>query len=227
MQLTQVVQAVHPGGVDNSALGHYMGEQQILDDEHGYFVEVTRRMHPSVNAPVSWLSYQNRLHSHADTHTQQVTGLMPGFELHPVAHIGNASYSMEEVEAVLALTKRHLEFVSQDEVLIVAPYNAQVDSIRTALDESGFTEVQVGTVDKFQGREAHIVIISLAASSADDAPRGLEFLLDRNRLNVALSRAKTNSYLVYSPELIRTRFKNIEDVKAISRLAGLLEFARN
>jgi uncharacterized protein len=134
---------------------------------------------------------------------------------------------MEEVEAVLELTKRHLEFVSQDEVLIVAPYNAQVDSIRTALDESGFTEVQVGTVDKFQGREAHIVIISLAASSADDAPRGLEFLLDRNRLNVALSRAKTNSYLVYCPELIRTRFKNVEDVKAISRLAGLLEFAKN
>jgi uncharacterized protein len=227
MQLTQVVQAVHPGGVDNSALGHYMGEQQILDDDHGYFVEVTRRMHPSVNAPVSWLSYQNRLHSHPDTSAQQVTGLAPGFELHPVAHIGNASYSMEEVQAVLSLTKRHLEFVSQDEVLIVAPYNAQGDSIRTALDESGFTEVQVGTVDKFQGREAHIVIISLAASSADDAPRGLEFLLDRNRLNVALSRAKTNSYLVYSPELIRTRFKNIEDVKAISRLAGLLEFAKN
>ena len=227
MQLTQVVQAVHPGGVDNSALGHYMGEQQILDDDHGYFVEVTRRMHPSVNAPVSWLSYQNRLHSHPDTSAQQVTGLAPGFELHPVAHIGNASYSMEEVEAVLALTRRHLEFVSQDEVLIVAPYNAQVDSIRAALDEAGFTEVQVGTVDKFQGREAHIVIISLAASSADDAPRGLEFLLDRNRLNVALSRAKTNSYLVYSPELIRTRFKNIEDVKAISRLAGLLEFAKN
>ncbi len=227
MQLTQVVQAVHPGGVDNSALGHYMGEQQILDGEHGYFVEVTRRMHPSVNAPVSWLSYQNRLHSHPDTSAQQVTGLAPGFELHPVAHIGNASYSMEEVEAVLALTRRHLEFVSQDEVLIVAPYNAQVDSIRAALDEAGFTEVQVGTVDKFQGREAHIVIISLAASSADDAPRGLEFLLDRNRLNVALSRAKTNSYLVYSPELIRTRFKNVEDVKAISRLAGLLEFAKN
>jgi uncharacterized protein len=71
------------------------------------------------------------------------------------------------------------------------------------------------------------VIVSLAASTADDAPRGLEFLLDRNRLNVALSRAKTNSYLVHSPELIRTRFNNVEDVKAISRLAGLLEFAKN
>lgn len=225
MQLTQVVQAVHPGGVDNSALGHYMGDQQILDQEHGYFVEVTRRMHPKVNAPVSWLSYQNRLHSHHDAHSQQIPGLSPGFQLHPVRHIGNSSHSAEEVEAVLALTKKHLELVGQDQVLIVAPYNAQVDAIRNALDEVNLTEVQVGTVDKFQGREAQIVIISLAASTSDDAPRGLEFLLDRNRLNVALSRAKTNSYLVFCPDLIRTRFNNVEDVKAISRLAGLLNFA--
>jgi uncharacterized protein len=154
-----------------------------------------------------------------------VTGLTPGFELHPVTHIGNASYSPEEVGAVLDLTKRHLQLVGQEDVLIVAPYNAQVDAIRVALDAAGLTQVQVGTVDKFQGREAHIVIVSLAASTAEDAPRGLEFLLDRNRLNVALSRAKTNSYLVYSPDLIRTRFNNVEDVKAISRLAGLLEFA--
>ncbi|MEY4639150.1 MAG: hypothetical protein RLY13_148, partial [Actinomycetota bacterium] len=225
MQLTQVVQAVHPGGVDNSALGHYMGDHQILDPEHGFFVEVTRRMHPAVNAPVSWLSYQNRLHSHPDTAAQQIPGLTPGFQLHPVVHIGNSSHSPEEVAAVIWLTKKHLQQVNQSDVLIVAPYNAQVDAIRDALDAEGITEVQVGTVDKFQGREALIVIISLAASSAEDAPRGLEFLLDRNRLNVALSRAKTNSYLVYSPELIRTRFNNIEGVKAISRLAGLLEFA--
>ncbi len=86
-------------------------------------------------------------------------------------------------------------------------------------------EVVCHTVDAFQGREAEIVIISLAASTAEDAPRGLEFLLDRNRLNVALSRAKSNSYLVHSPALTRTRFTSTEDVKAISRLAGLLRFA--
>lgn len=225
MQLTQVVQAVHPGGVDNSALGHYMGEQQILDAEHGYFVQVTRRMHPAVNAPVSWLSYQNRLHSHPEASRQQVASLEPGFQLVPVEHIGNASQSPEEVAAVLELTKQHLKSVEQSEVLIVAPYNAQVDAIRVALDAAEFKDVQVGTVDKFQGREAQIVIVSLAASTAEDAPRGLEFLLDRNRLNVALSRAKTNSYLVYSPALIRTRFNNIEDVKAVSRLAGLINLA--
>jgi uncharacterized protein len=224
-QLTQVVQAVHPGGVDNSALGHYMGEQAILDEEHGFFIQVTRRMHPAVNAPVSWLAYEGRLHSHADASLRSITGIEPGLNLVPVDHLGNSSHSDEEVARVLELTAQLSSKVGEDEVLIVAPYNAQVDSIRDALDAAGFHKVQVGTVDKFQGREAMVVIISLAASSAEDAPRGLEFLLDRNRMNVALSRAKTNSYLVYSPTLIRSRFTSVEDVKAVSRLAGLLEFA--
>lgn len=224
-QLTQVVQALHPGGVDNSALGHYMGEQQILDPEHGYFVEVTRRMHPEVNEPVSWLAYQGRLRSHPDASTQCISGVTPGFTAVPVEHFGNSSHSPEEVEVVVSMVQKHLSKVSTDEILVVAPYNAQVDSIRDALDAVGLEAVQVGTVDKFQGREAMIVIISLAASTAEDAPRGLDFLLDRNRLNVALSRAKTNSYLVYSPSLVRTRFTNIEDLKSVSRLAGLLEFA--
>ena len=224
-QLTQVVQAVHPGGVDNSALGHYMGEQAILDEEHGFFIEVTRRMHPAVNAPVSWLAYEGRLHSHADASLRSITGAAPGLSLVPVEHLGNSSHSEEEVAKVLELTAELAAKVGEDEVLIVAPYNAQVDSIRDALDAAGFNQVQVGTVDKFQGREAMAVIISLAASSAEDAPRGLEFLLDRNRMNVALSRAKTNSYLIYSPALIRSRFTSVEDVKAVSRLAGLLEFA--
>jgi predicted RecB family nuclease len=224
-QLTQVVQAVHPGGVDNSALGHYMGEQSILADEYGYFIDVTRRMHPKVNAPVSWLSYQGRLHSHEDAAKRSMANLAPGLTPVLVEHLGNSSHSPEEVEVVVDLVAGHSRELAAHEILVVAPYNAQVDSIREALDSAGFTEVQVGTVDKFQGREAMVVIISLAASSAEDAPRGLEFLLDRNRLNVALSRAKTNSYLVYSPALTRTRFTSVEDVKCVSRLVGLLEFA--
>ena len=224
-QLTQVVQAVHPGGVDNSALGHYMGEQAILDEHQGYFIEVTRRMHSAVNRPVSWLAYEGRLHSHPDAELRSIAGETPGLKLVPVEHIGNSAHSDEEVAKVLQLVAELNSKISEDEILVVAPYNAQVDSIRDALDARGFSRVQVGTVDKFQGREAMAVIISLAASSAEDAPRGLEFLLDRNRLNVALSRAKTNSFLVYSPALIRARFGSIEDVKAVSRLAGLLEFA--
>ena len=224
-QLTQVVQAVHPGGVDNSALGHFMGEQQIIEPDFGFFIDVTRRMHPAVNRPVSWLSYQGRLHAHESTAGNQVAGHKPGLVAIPVEHDGNASHSTEEATAVLELVSQQSAIVGQSEVLVVAPYNAQVDLIRDTLDREGFTDVQVGTVDKFQGREAMVVIVSLAASSAVDAPRGLDFLLDRNRLNVAISRAKANCYLVFNPALSRTRFASVAEIKCVSRLVGLLEFA--
>ncbi|MEY4423140.1 MAG: hypothetical protein RLZZ258_243 [Actinomycetota bacterium] len=225
-QLTQVVQAIHPGGVDNSALGHYMGEHEILPPEVGYFVEVTRRMHPKINAPVSWLAYQNKLHAHESANHRNISGLAQGLDLIQVNHIGNSTNSPEEVEIVVNKALELVPMVGADEVLVVAPYNAQVDAIRSALDQADLKKVEVGTVDKFQGREAMAVIVSLAASSAEDAPRGLEFLLNKNRLNVAISRAKTNCYLVYSPALVRTNFKNIEDVKCVSRLVGLLDFAK-
>ena len=225
-QLTQVVQAIHPGGVDNSALGHYMGDAAILDSSSGYFLDVTRRMHPAINAPVSNLSYQNKLRSHPETSGHVVPGIAPGLISVPVSHKANASSSIEEAEAVLAIAKQQVVILGAAEVLIVAPYNAQVDLIRSMLDSAGLGEVAVGTVDKFQGREAMVVIVSLAASSALDAPRGLDFLLDRNRLNVALSRAKANCYLVHSPALTRSRFRDIEELKSVSRINGLLEQAR-
>jgi uncharacterized protein len=226
-QLTQVVQAVHPGGVDNSALGHYMGESQILEPESGYFVDITRRMHPRVNAPVSWLSYKNKLHSHPDTDRNQVPGLEPGLITVPIIHVGNSSSSIEEANKVVEIAKEQSAVLGTSEVLIVAPYNAQVDLIRQQLDKAGLQEIAVGTVDKFQGREAMVVIVSLAASTAADAPRGLEFILDRNRLNVAVSRAKANCFLVHSPTIARSRFRSIEELKSLSRLNGLIGFATN
>ena len=226
-QLTQVVQAIHPGGVDNSALGHYMGDSAILEKNKGYFLDVTRRMHPKVNAPVSALSYQNKLHSHPDTQSNEVSGTAPGLIAVPVVHYANSSRSIEEATKVLEIAKEQVLLVGAEQVLIVAPYNAQVDLIRELLDRSGLREVAVGTVDKFQGREAMVVIVSLAASSAIDAPRGLDFLLDRNRLNVAISRAKANCYLVYSPGLLRSRFRDVEELKSVSRINGLLTFANN
>jgi len=226
-QLTQVVQAVHPGGVDNSALGHYMGDTQILEPGSGYFVDITRRMHPSVNAPVSWLSYKNQLHSHPDTDRNQVPGLEPGLITVPITHVGNSSSSIEEANKVIEIAKEQSAVLGTSEVLIVAPYNAQVDLIRQQLDKAGLQEIAVGTVDKFQGREAMVVIVSLAASTAADAPRGLEFILDRNRLNVAVSRAMANCFLVYSPTIARSRFRSIEELKSLSRLNGLIGFATN
>jgi uncharacterized protein len=184
-------------------------------------------MHPAINAPVSNLSYQNKLHSHPDTNGNVVSGVAPGLITVAIDHRANASSSIEEAEAVLAIAKEQVSKLGASEVLIVAPYNAQVDLIRKLLDQAGLMEVAVGTVDKFQGREAMVVIVSLAASSALDAPRGLDFLLDRNRLNVALSRAKANCYLVYSPMLTKSRFRDIEELKSVSRLNGLLEQAQS
>jgi uncharacterized protein len=220
-QLSQVVQAVHPGGVENSALGHYMGDWSIIPKDFGYFVEVTRRLHPEVNKAVSWLAYENQLRSHKDTEANVIPGTRPGLHLVEMDHLGNSTYSPEEVEKVLELVVKHAEDLPEEEILIVSPYNAQVNSIRKALDANGYHKVEVGTVDKFQGREGLVVIYSFAASSADDAPRGLGFLLDRNRMNVAISRAKSVCYLVYSKDLLKATFKNLEDLKSVSRLAGL------
>jgi uncharacterized protein len=220
-QLAQVVQAVHPGGVENSALGHFIGDNAILPTGLGYFVEVTRRMHPNLTEAVSWLSYEGRLRSIEKTKLNVISGVEPG--LHPIQldHTGNSTHSPEEVEEVIRLVGKHIADVGPEEIIIVAPYNNQVNAIRKALDQAGFEEVRVGTVDKFQGQEGMVVIVSLACSSADDAPRGLDFLLDRNRLNVAISRGKSVCYLVHSKDLLSASFRSIEDVKSVSRLAGL------
>ena len=229
LQLPQVVLAVHPGGVENSALGHYMGDHSILSSKMGYFIEVTRRLHPEVNHAVSWLAYEGKLRSHDVTKTHLIDGHEPGLITVPVKHHGNSTSSEEEAAEVLRLVKSLYRPDEQNSVLVVAAYNAQVDLLRQTLDQAGFTEdkVMVGTVDKFQGREGMAVIYSFAASSSFDAPRGLEFLLDRNRLNVAISRAKATCYMVFSETLLESQFKSVAEVKAVSRLAGLLELAAN
>lgn len=220
-QLAQVVQAVHPGGVANSALGHFIGDHAILPGSLGYFVELTRRMHPALTKAVSWLAYEGKLGSEEKTSLNLLAGVAPG--LHPIEldHTGNSTHSPEEVEQVLSLVSRHLPEVGAKEIIIVAPYNNQVNAIRKALDEAGYQDVRVGTVDKFQGQEGMVVIVSLACSSPDDAPRGLDFLLNRNRLNVAISRGKSVCYLVHSKHLLSASFRTIEDLKSVSRLAGL------
>jgi uncharacterized protein len=224
-QLAQVVTAVHPGGVENSALGHYMGDHSILPQSMGYFVEVTRRLHPEVNHAVSWLAYEGKLRSHPSTEENSIDGHEQGLISIPVPHKGNSTSSEEEAEVVIKLVKSLKGDEDPANVLVVAAYNAQVDLLRLKLDKAGFENVMVGTVDKFQGREGMSVIYSFAASSSMDAPRGLEFLLDRNRLNVAISRAKATCYLVFSENLLESQFKTVAEVKAVSRLAGLLEIA--
>lgn len=227
-QLPQVVTAIHPGGVENSALGHYMGDHEILPDGQGYFMSITRRLHPDVNKAVSWLSYDGKLKADSSTSMRRAPGCKPGLTITPVNHSFNSTSSTEEATAVLSrlwnLTGSPGQLQEED-ILVVSPYNAQVDLLRALLDDAGFTHVEVGTVDKFQGREAKLVLVSLAASSAEDAPRGLEFLLDRNRLNVAISRAQVACEIFVSSKLVWAQFKNLNELKALSRFVGLFQFA--
>lgn len=106
---------------------------------------------------------------------------------------------------------------------MVAPFNRQVHALRRGLDSAGWSRVEVGTVDRFQGREAAVVVVSMTTSSGDDLPRELEFLLSRNRLNVALSRAQHTAYLVHSPALRRTTPTSVAGLQALGAFLGLLQ----
>jgi predicted RecB family nuclease len=230
-QLPQVSQGTHPEPVDVSALGWLADGHQVLPPEFGYFLHTSWRMHPSVCAPVSVLSYEGKLTSYpSDRH---LDGVVPGLHPVPVQHVGNSTSSVEEADAVVALVKSVLGRpwssggtttpLAQDNVIVVAPYTAHVSLILSALDAAGLGEVPVGTVDKFQGKEAAVSIVSLAASSADDVPRGLEFLLLANRLNVAISRAQWAAYLVYSPTLTDYLPPSAEGVAQLSAFITLVE----
>ena len=233
-QLPQVSQGSHPEPVDVSALGWLSDGHDVLPPEFGFFLAKSWRMHPAVCAPVSRLSYEGKLESKAED--RMLIGVQPG--LHPVAvdHQLNATSSPQEADRVVQLvlgalgrqwteggTTREL---GQNDVIVVAPYNAQVELIGERLAAAGLGEVPVGTVDKFQGREAAVAILSLAASSADEVPRGLEFLLLANRLNVAISRAQWAAYLVYSPALLEYLPTNPTALAQLSAFIGLVDEVR-
>ncbi|MGW0044638.1 TM0106 family RecB-like putative nuclease [Rhodococcus sp. NPDC003348] len=213
-QLPQVSQGIHPEPVDTSALGWLADGAGALPPELGYFLDVTWRMHPKVCASVSDLSYDGRLHAKESVTTgRNLAGVAPGVGALLVNHVGRSTSSEEEAAAITAAavaligtpwtaaTGEVPRPLDQSDILVVAPYNAQVSLIRTHLAEAGLDEVLVGTVDKFQGREAAVVFVSMTASSAADVPRGMGFLLSRNRLNVAISRGKWHAVIVRSPAL--------------------------
>lgn len=213
-QLPQVSQGVHPEPVDTSALGWLSEGHDVLPAEFGYFLPQSWRMDAAVTAPVSQLSYDGRLESAAVTETRRLDGVQPGLVTEMVRHEGNSTASQEEADRVVELVRLHLgqmwtggadksaRPLTEEDFIVVTPYNAQKDLVSSTLSAAGLGRVPVGTVDKFQGQEAVISITSLAASSGVDAPRGLEFVLLRNRLNVSISRAQWKAYLVCSPALM-------------------------
>ena len=231
-QLTQPTRAAHPGDAANSALDHLLGAEDgpaVIAPEQGVFLDASFRMHPDICAVVSRLSYDGQLEAVDDCRYLDLrdAGLLDGTGVRfvPVTHSGNAASSPEEAEVVRGLVERltgatfvdHKQeacTIRHDHIAVITPYNAQV----ARLDHVLPTGVGRGTVDRYQGKTAAVVIISLAASSADDAPRGLDFLLDRNRLNVALSRARAAVFVVGSPELMNAAPSTIRAIEAANDL---------
>ena len=211
-QLPQVSQGTHPEPVNGSALGWLVEDHRTLPAERGYFLDRSRRMHPAVCDPVSVLAYEGRLQPYREvTAARRLEGYSPGVHVVRVPHDGNATESPEEAAAIVAQIRALVGLAWTSEagtrpltaadVLVLAPYNAQVLLLRQHLAAAGLGDVRVGTVDKFQGTEAPVAIVSMTASSVEDIPRGIPFLLNRNRLNVAISRAQYAAVIVRAETL--------------------------
>jgi uncharacterized protein len=215
-QLAQVSQGSHPPGASASVLKHLLGDDETLRPSMGIFLEHTWRMRPEVNRFISDTFYEGRLESAPATLERSVAG-GNGIRFLPVEHEGNRTQSWEEADAVAVEIARL--GVPDEDVIIVAPYNAQVRALRERVPPG----VAVGTVDRFQGQQARVVFYSMASSSGEDVPRGLDFLFSRNRLNVAISRAQCLAYLVASPRLLDASCRTIEQMRLANALCRLVE----
>ncbi|MGP7959695.1 TM0106 family RecB-like putative nuclease [Sanguibacter sp. A247] len=213
-QLPQVTQGTHPEPVDTSALGWLMNGHATLPEHLGFFLAESWRMHPALCEPVSRLSYERRLHSRPGVpEHRSLVGTHPGITVVEIDHAGRTTASPEEAAAVVDVVRSVVgatwipgkdqpgRLATDADVIVVAAYNAHVQLVRDALDTAGFAGTRVGTVDRFQGQEAPVAIVSFATSSADDAARGMTFLLDRHRVNVAVSRAQHHAVIVRSTRL--------------------------
>jgi predicted RecB family nuclease len=231
-QLPQVVQGAHPEPANLSCLDWMLGDHATVPSDRGIFLGTTRRMHPRVNQFISEQVYEGRLISHVDTERQAVTGTRypeAGAFWVAVQHEGNAQTSPEEVAAIATAcaellngnwsdTDGSIRRMSPQDVIVVAPYNAQVNALREALPK----DIRVGTVDKFQGQEAPVCIVSMTASSAEETTRGMEFLLSLNRINVAVSRAKALALVFGAPRLREAKCETIEQMRLVNTLCALM-----
>ena len=236
-QLDQPLQGTHPPGAERSVLAHVLHGERVMPEQFGLFLDGSWRLHPSISSYTSEIFYEGRLHSYPGRESLDVAGVPPlsgtGIRFLPVPHSGQSSESPEEAREVAHLvrdllssgpTYRDAEGVAhsleESDVLLITPYNAQVRSLSEALP--GF---RIGTVDKFQGQEAPISIYSMATSSSDEAPRGMEFLYSLNRLNVATSRARCLALVVASPGLLKVRCCTPRQMRLANAMARLVEMA--
>jgi uncharacterized protein len=236
LQLSQVSQAEHPGDSGASVLEHVLGEHATMPKDEGVFIAETRRMHPSICKFISNQIYEGRLTSH-DSCALQSTEFGTGLRWLEVRHAGRSTESEEEADIVATKiaamigtpwTNQHgvSAPLGSEDFMVVAPYNDQVRLLRQRFDETpGLEGVQAGTVDKFQGREAPVLFFTMTTSSSEDMPRGPEFLFSRNRLNVAISRARCLAYLVCTEALLNSRARTIEEMRLIGTLSAFVEYA--
>jgi uncharacterized protein len=236
-QLDRPLKGSHPPGAESSALQHLLGDHQTIPDSMGLLLPETWRLHPNICTFTSDLFYEGRLSPRGFTRNREISGHPwlsgAGLWFVPVDHQANRNSSAEEVEVIARVVKSLLRAevkwsrgIGRDrplkpgDILIVAPFNAQVADLTARMPD-----VQIGTVDKFQGQEAPVVIYSLTTSSPEDAPRGMEFLYSLNRLNVATSRAMSNVILVGSPRLFEPECRNPRQMKLANALCRYLELA--
>lgn len=229
-QLEQPLQSSHPEGSDVSALHHLLGDHRAMPADRGLFLPITYRLHPDIAKFTSEVFYEGKLKSAYGLENQVLSSRESpplrfqgsGLRYFPVIHAGNQSRSLEEVAAIQQICEellsngtysdkdKNVRHIEDDDLLIVAPYNAQVFSLTEALPHLAR---QIGTVDRFQGQQAPVVIYSMTSSSPEDAPRGMEFLYNRNRFNVATSRAKAMCIMVGSPRLFEPECKTPVQMK--------------
>ncbi|HEX6886103.1 MAG TPA: C-terminal helicase domain-containing protein, partial [Planctomycetota bacterium] len=238
-QLQQPQRGAHPEGADVSALDHLLGEHATIAPGQGLFLAETWRLPPKLCAFTSELFYEDRLVSRRECQIQALTGPTPfagaGLFLVPVPHAGNTSAAPEEVAAaervVAALLVPGVAWTDRQgashpltpaDLLLIAPYNAQVAALTRAFRAAG-RELAVGTVDRFQGQERPVVLYSLTSSSALDAPRGLAFLLDLHRLNVATSRAQCVVIVLASPALFEAECRTPAEMRLANGACRLRE----
>jgi predicted RecB family nuclease len=245
-QLAQPDQGSHPPGAGISALEHMLNGADTISKDRGIFLDQTWRLPPSIARFTSAHFYSDRLKAHPDCARQIIRRTREGRVLVDagilfthVEHEGNVSFCPEEADRVVELVREFLcepaTWVDRDgnehrfgpeHVLIVAPYNAQVQLISETLEVAALGSVSVGTVDKFQGQEAPLVIYSMTTSSTEDAPRGLDFLFELERLNVATSRAQAVVIVVASPRLLDAECKMPKQMRLVNGLCGAVEMAR-
>jgi predicted RecB family nuclease len=237
-QLEQPRKAKHPDGTDVSALAWVIGERATIEPERGIFLEETWRLPPGICELTSELFYDGRLIGRAGLERRRLIGAGAwdgaGLWLVPVAHEGRAVEAPEEVEVIdrvvagLLAGATWIDMVGDERriegrhVLVIAPYNAQVAALEAVLGPRG---VRVGTVDKFQGQEAEVVVYSMTSSSIADAPKGMGFLFDRHRFNVATSRARVGCIVVASPRLLQAECASVAEVELANAVAELVERA--